>query len=92
MDVGGRHAQLQPGQDRDRGDAEDDDRHQRLDQRRSVVGAGGRAQAGEAVHQTSTWLKMPYIAETSAMATKPTIPPITMMTSGSKIEVSFLIL
>ena len=92
MDVGGHHAELQPGQDRDRGDAEDHERHQRLDQRRPVVGAAGRAQVGESVHQTSTWLKMPYIAETRAMATNPTITPITMMTSGSKIAVSFLIL
>ena len=39
-----------------------------------------------------TWLKMPYIAETSATATKPTSSPITMMTAGSNSEVSFLIL
>ena len=42
--------------------------------------------------QTCTWLKMPYIAETSAMATKPTIRPMTMMTSGSNSAVSFAIL
>ena len=31
-----------------------------------------------------TWLKIPYIAETSAMATKPTITPMITITTGSK--------
>ena len=33
-------------------------------------------------HFTLTWLKMPYIAETSAMATKPTMRPMTTMIGG----------
>jgi hypothetical protein len=34
-------------------------------------------------------LKTPYIAEIRAMATKPTIKPMKMITAGSKSDVSF---
>ena len=80
----------QPAQDRHRGDAEDRDRDEELDQGLAAVVAP-RCSDGRTCH-TSTWLKMPYIAETRATATKPTIRPMTMMTAGSKSAVSFLIL
>ncbi len=35
---------------------------------------------------------MPYIADTNATATKPTMPPITTMTIGSNSAVSLAIL
>ncbi len=31
-----------------------------------------------------TWLKMPYMADTSAIATNPTMRPMITMTAGSK--------
>ena len=48
-------------------------------------GLTGRAQPPLSVELP---LKMPYIAETSATATKPTITPITMITAGSASAVS----
>ena len=41
---------------------------------------------------TLTWWKMPYMAETRAMATKPTMRPTAMMTAGSIRAVKRLIL
>ena len=64
------------------------ERDQQLDQGLAAVVA---SDAGAC--QTFTWLKMPYIAETSATATKPDdAAPMTMMTAGSNSAVSFLIL
>jgi len=44
------------------------------------------------VDYTATWPKTPYIADTRAIATKPTTPPMAMITTGSMSEVTFLIL
>ena len=51
----------------------------------------GRTRLCTADH-TLTWPKMPYIADTSAIATKPTMLPMAMITIGSMSEVTFLIL
>lgn len=59
---------------------------------RSVSPASPEALGLFGTAHTFTWRKTPYIADTKAMATNPTIRPMTTMTIGSKSEVSFLIL
>ena len=89
MDGRDLYAQHDSGTDRNDAHAENGDRDDEFEQ--SVSPLAPESTYG-GVHQTLTCLKMPYIADTRAMATKPTRRPMTMMTAGSNSAVSFLIL
>src|SRR3546814_5261845 len=89
MRVGGLHAQHQPGEDRDGGDAEDGEGHEELDERLPAIFLSAPP-AG--VHPTSTCWKMPYNAETSETATQPTMPPLPMMSIGRRSAVRVALL
>src|SRR4051812_31216613 len=87
MRITGENASREPSHEPNRGDAEDDDRDEDLDQRFTRVVA-----AGDSTDHGWTWWKMPYIADTRAMATKPTTIPTNRMTVGSNRLVKRLIL
>src|SRR4029079_11080852 len=77
--VGRRDRDRDTAQDGDEGDPHDRDGHHQLHHRLTALASC----ATRPDHLMFTWLKMPYIADTSAIATKPTMRPMITMTAGS---------
>ena len=91
MDVGAHDRRRHPAEDGDERDADYHDRDEDLDQR---VAAFPPAETSDGKRHCPmfTWRKMPYMADTSAIATKPTMTPMKTMMAGSKRLVKRLIL